>query len=81
VLPASGQEFGLRYTALERLPGYAPELNPDEGIWRYLKRVELRNVYCAALSELCYESRLAIARLRHKVSVIKGGISHAGYQL
>jgi DDE superfamily endonuclease len=35
---------------LERLPGYAPELNPDEGIWRYLKRVELRNVCCAALS-------------------------------
>lgn len=27
---------------LERLPGYAPELNPDEGIWNYLKRVELR---------------------------------------
>jgi transposase len=24
----------------EQLPGYAPELNPDEGIWNYLKRVE-----------------------------------------
>jgi len=23
---------------LERLPRYAPELKPDEGIWRYLKR-------------------------------------------
>jgi transposase len=22
---------------LEPLPGYAPDLNPDEGIWRYLK--------------------------------------------
>ena len=31
---------------LERLPGYAPDLNPDEGIWNYLKRVELGNV-CA----------------------------------
>ena len=29
---------------LERLPGYAPELNPDEGIWNYLKRVELANL-------------------------------------
>jgi hypothetical protein len=56
-------------------------LNPDEGIWRYLKHVELRNVCCAALSELRYELRLAIARLRHKVSVTKGCISHAGYQL
>jgi transposase len=25
---------------LAQLPGYAPELNPDEGIWNYLKRVE-----------------------------------------
>src|SRR6266487_5985960 len=26
---------------LEQLPGYAPDLNPDEGLWNYLKRVEL----------------------------------------
>jgi transposase len=29
---------------LERLPAYAPELNPDEGLWQQLKGVELRNV-------------------------------------
>ena len=23
---------------LERLPGYAPDLNPDEGVWSWLKR-------------------------------------------
>src|SRR5436190_1288005 len=34
---------------LEQLPSYAPELNPDEGIWGYLKQVELRNVRCAGL--------------------------------
>lgn len=26
---------------LEQFPGYAPELNPDEDIWNYLKRIEL----------------------------------------
>lgn len=31
---------------LERLPSYAPELNPDEGIWNHLKRVELANRCC-----------------------------------
>ncbi len=31
---------------LEQLPAYAPELNPDEGIWNYLKRVELKNLSC-----------------------------------
>jgi transposase len=66
---------------LEQLPAYAPDLNPDEGIWRYLKRVELRNVCCASVAELRHELRLAIARLRHKLSVISGCIAHAGYHL
>jgi transposase len=35
---------------LERLPGYAPETDPEEGIWYYLKYVELRNVCCADLA-------------------------------
>ena len=26
---------------LHQLPGYAPHLNPDEGIWNYLKRGEV----------------------------------------
>mgnify|MGYP000018976627 CR=1 FL=1 len=33
-----------KHIHLEQLPAYyAPELNPAEGIWWYLKRVELRN--------------------------------------
>ena len=28
---------------LERLPPYAPDLNPDEGVWHLLKRAELAN--------------------------------------
>jgi transposase len=35
----------------ERLPGYAPDLNPDEGIWNYLKRVELGNVCATDLAD------------------------------
>ncbi len=31
---------------LERLPAYAPELNPGEGLWQQLKGVELRNLCC-----------------------------------
>jgi len=50
---------------LEQLPGYAPELNPDEGIWKHLKYVELKNVCCRSLSELRVELRKAKERLRH----------------
>jgi transposase len=64
---------------LEQLPAYAPELNPDEGIWNLLKRVELRNVCCDDLAELRLELRLAAARLRHKRSAIEGCITHCGY--
>jgi transposase len=66
---------------LEQLPGYAPDLNADEGIWNYLKQVELRNVCCRDLSHLKRELRLAVTRLRHKRHIIHGCIRQAGYQL
>ena len=55
---------------LECLPGYAPDLNPDEGVWRYLKYVEMKNLCCHNLDELRDELRKAIARLRYKTDVI-----------
>jgi transposase len=59
---------------LELLPGYAPELNPDEGIWKHLKYVELKNVCCRSLSEL----RKAKERLRDMKHVILGCIRQPG---
>ena len=56
---------------VERLPGYAPELNPDEGIWKHLKCVELKNVCCRSLSELRRELRKAKECLRHKKHIIR----------
>jgi transposase len=64
---------------LEQLPGYAPELNPDEGIWHYLKHVELRNLCCADLAELRLELGLAVKRLRHKRHVLRGCIAECEY--
>jgi len=69
---------GAKRIHLERLPGYAPELNPDEGIWQYLKRVELKNVVCQNSTELRVQLRLATARLRHKPQVLSGCIKHTG---
>jgi transposase len=66
---------------LERLPGYAPELNPDEGIWTYLKRVELRNRCGQTLTDLRAALRQAAARLRHKRPVLQACVHHAGYHV
>ena len=64
---------------LEQLPGYAPELNPDEGVWRYLKRVELKNVVCADLGELRREFWAAVGRLRAKPDVLRACVREVGY--
>ncbi len=61
------------------LPGYAPDLNPDEGVWRWLNRVALGNVCCETLDELRYELRLAFARLRHRKDVLMACIRQPGY--
>jgi transposase len=55
---------------LERLPGYAPDLNADEGVWNLLKRGELKNRCCQDLDELRWELALAIRRLRRKHHVL-----------
>ena len=56
---------------LERLPAYAPELNPGEGLWQQLKGVELRNVCCFTIPHLKLELRDAVKRVRRKARLIK----------
>ncbi len=66
---------------LEQLPGYAPDLNPAEGIWNYLKRVELGNVCCCDFDHLYREVIRAKERLRHKKAIIKSCSRQCGYLL
>jgi transposase len=68
-----------RRVQLEQLPGYAPDLNPDEEVWKHLKCVELKNLCCKNLKELKVELRKAKERLRHKREVILGCIRQPGF--
>jgi len=68
---------GAQRVRLEQLPGDAPELNGDEGVWNQLKRVELRNVCCPDLPHLRQHLRRATARLRHKPQIIRAYARHA----
>lgn len=54
------------------------EVNPDEGVWQHVKRVELRNLVCKDLPELKQELQYAIARLRHKRHVLRGCFTQCG---
>jgi len=64
---------------LERLPGYAPELNPDEGIWQYLKHVEMKNLCCEDMPRLQDELFAAEQRLRQKPEIIIACFERVGY--
>ena len=64
---------------LVQLPGYAPDLNPDEGVWNHLKRGELKNRCCQDLDELRWELGLAIRRLRHKPHLLTACVRQCGY--
>lgn len=69
---------GAKHIHLERLPAYAPELNPDEGAWRHLKRAALSNLCCKDLDELRKYLSLAICRLRRKPSLIQSFFAQDG---
>ena len=49
---------------LERFPPYAPDLNPDEGIWHYFKNVELRNMCIDTLPQLRTAIHQVATRIR-----------------
>jgi transposase len=67
---------------VERLPGYAPDLNPwDQGGWNHLKNVEMRNLACRDLEELHQEFHLAVARLRHKPHLVQSFFAQARLRL
>jgi transposase len=67
---------GAKRIHLERLPGYAPELNPQEGVWNVLKRRELKNLCARDLQHLEVELVRAKERLRHRTTVL----SHRGWR-
>lgn len=74
-------EGAARDIHLEALPPYAPDLNPDEGVWQHLKHVELRNKCCTDLNDLHHELYLAIRRVWNRPDLIRACFSGAGLDL
>ena len=72
---------GARFVHLEKLPAYAPDLNPDEGVWQHLKHVEMRNLCCRDLDHLSVEFNHAVKRLRQKPSLIQSFFAGAGLDI
>jgi hypothetical protein len=52
------------WLVVERLPAYAPELNPVEGLWSSLKAVELANLTGPTLAEVIAQAHKGVERVR-----------------
>jgi transposase len=74
------QTIAGRGVRVERLPAYAPDLNPVEGAWQQLKHVEMRNLIALDLEELHLNLHLAIGRLRQKPRLIFSFFVGAGLE-
>jgi transposase len=65
----------------ERLPAYAPELNPVEGLWANLKDVELANRPTSTLAEVADATEAGIQRVCDSDSLVVGFLAHTGLTL
>ena len=68
------------WLVVERLPAYAPELNPVEGLWSNLKGKggELANLTVPTLAEVIAQAHLDIQRVRQIPHLAYSFLRHTG---
>jgi hypothetical protein len=66
------------WLVVERLPAYAPELNPVEGLWSSLKAVELANLTSPTLAEVITQAHRGIQRVRSTPHLAYALLRHTG---
>ena len=66
------------WLTVERLPGYAPDLNPAELVWGNVKGCELANLCAANLGEIEHELRAGLRRVRRSPTLPLAFLRHTG---
>jgi DDE superfamily endonuclease len=66
---------------VERLPAYAPQLNPVEYLWANLKGAELANFAGDSLAEVADQAQQGIQRVCDSDSLVLGFLAHTGLAL
>jgi transposase len=70
-----------RWLVVERLPAYAPELNPVEGLWGNLKGQELANLPTEDLLDAADAADEGIYRLSEDDALLFAFLRHTGLLL
>jgi len=66
---------------IERLPGYAPEVNPIEQVWGNLKSTELANLCSDNIGEVGDIADVGLHRIGNDVALCFAFLRHAGLHL
>jgi transposase len=61
-----------------RLPGYAPDLNPVEGMWSALKGKDLANHAATDMADLWHTARRGLRRIRRNPALLWSFLASAG---
>jgi DDE superfamily endonuclease len=69
------------WLVVEPLPGYAPELNPVEGLWSSLKGSELANLAGDTLGEVTAAAERGVQRIRSTHYLAYSFLRHCGLSL
>jgi hypothetical protein len=69
------------WLTVERLPAYAPELNPVEYLWANLKGAELANFGGDTVAEVADQTQHGIQRVCDSDSLVVGFLAHTGLSL
>ena len=66
------------WLTVERLPAYAPDLNPAEGLWANLKSRELANRCDLEIADTISVARLGISRIARHQQLLFAFLGHTG---
>jgi transposase len=69
------------WLCVERLPAYAPELNPVEYLWANLRDLELANLPTTTLAEVADATIQGIQRVCKQEDLVVGFLAHTGLSL
>jgi hypothetical protein len=69
------------WLSIERLPGYAPELNPIECVWGNLKSTELANLCSTTIGEVADMAEHGLDRIGTDAALCIAFLHYAGLKL
>ena len=70
-----------RWLVVKRLPGYAPDLNPVEGLWGNIKGTELANLCADSIDQPAHAAHAGIDRVRADTELAYAFLRRCGLSL